>query len=359
MTDAKVQVEVKLTPNSPLQIQAPAEDKTDEEVDTKLIIPELGDSLEELAGVAVAPSCGEQRDCSPDCAAWACQELRLMDRLPSIRLQLHVLMSKIDDFISHLVSGQEDLDKESFAALVPTFLYSCQPYFTYLESTARSSAPQPSYIRSGLLDFSQQLCDRLEQLVLTCASYNLLCLDETKPDSVSHFYIGQCHTSRLKLTMFWYCKPMPFQARANTGLYKRMRWNVERLGDDEQQQADEEQEGERETVGDTEYYFLCYEDVPKVQTEDNIDRQDGDGDGGHGNVERMWSIGLWVQVNPDPDTEDIYDWILCEVPEAKYMKLLCLGSEEPSTCIATDLLLGLLLSQETTGKDGSASPDCT
>lgn len=22
----------------------------------------------------------------------------------------------------------------------------------------------------------------------------------------------------------------------------------------------------------------------------------------------MWSIGQWVQVNPDPDTEDIYDW---------------------------------------------------
>lgn len=26
------------------------------------------------------------------------------------------------------------------------------------------------------------------------------------------------------------------------------------------------------------------------------------------NVVRMWSIGQWVQVNPDPDREDIYDW---------------------------------------------------
>lgn len=28
----------------------------------------------------------------------------------------------------------------------------------------------------------------------------------------------------------------------------------------------------------------------------------------HSNVVRVWSIGQWVQVNPEPDTEDIYDW---------------------------------------------------
>lgn len=51
-------------------------------------------------------------------------------------------------------------------------------------------------------------------------------------------------------------------------------------------------------------YFLCYEDISDTQTE-----ADGDSQGvTHCNVVRMWSIGQWVQVNPDPDKEDIYDW---------------------------------------------------
>lgn len=39
-----------------------------------------------------------------------------------------------------------------------------------------------SSLCSQLSDFSQQLCERLEQLVLTFASYHLLCLDETAPN---------------------------------------------------------------------------------------------------------------------------------------------------------------------------------
>ena len=40
-----------------------------------------------------------------------------------------------------------------------------------------------------LLDFSQQLCARLEQLVLTYASYNFLSLVESEPDRYTHIHL--------------------------------------------------------------------------------------------------------------------------------------------------------------------------
>lgn len=46
--------------------------------------------------------------------------------------------------------------------------------------------------------------------------------------SVSHFYIGQGQVGNIKLSIFRYCQHTPFLASASTGLYKRMRWNVER-----------------------------------------------------------------------------------------------------------------------------------
>ncbi|XP_045075469.1 UPF0575 protein C19orf67 homolog [Coregonus clupeaformis] len=96
----------------------------------------------------------------------------MMDqKLRPIEQQLQYLLNKADEFQAHLLYRRDNLQKENFARVVPTFLRTCQPYFTYLESTARSSLPQrtplPVYIRSRLLDFSQQLCARLEQLVLT------------------------------------------------------------------------------------------------------------------------------------------------------------------------------------------------
>ncbi|KAK2816841.1 hypothetical protein Q5P01_025032 [Channa striata] len=194
-----------------------------------------------------------------------------------------------------------------------------------------------------LLDFSQQLCDKLEQLVLSCASYNLLCLDETEPNSVSHFCVGQCQLGQLKLTTFRYCKPAPYLYQMDTGLYKRMRWNVEKLQDG--QQTDKEQGGDsKEREAEIEYYFLCYEDIPNAHAESDWGRP-GFSDG---TVVRMWSIGQWVQVDPDPITENIQDWILCEVPQATYSRLLFLGSDEPSCVIATNYLQQLLLSWRTT-----------
>ncbi|AWP05869.1 putative UPF0575 protein C19orf67 -like [Scophthalmus maximus] len=299
---------------------------------------ELDEPLLWLADDAVAPPRGGCASCSCDSEACRPLEDRHAERsLQSMRLQLQFLMGKADDLHNCLKNdGLEHREREALAAAVPSFLYTCQPYFNHLESTARSNvsrnSPLPLEVYTELLDFSQQLCDKLEQLMLTYARHSLLCLDETKPDSLSHFCIGQTQLGRLRLTVFRYCKPTPYLAQVNTGLYKRMRWNVERLRDG-LQQAGGEQGGGSE---DTEYYFLCYEDIP-IASAEAFDESQGVS---HGNVVRMWSIGQWVQINPN--TEDIYDWIMCEVPQAYYHQLLFLGSDEPSSSGATELLQQLL-----------------
>ncbi|XP_045075295.1 UPF0575 protein C19orf67 homolog isoform X2 [Coregonus clupeaformis] len=252
------------------------------------------ENVEHLEDRALAPSCGDQRDSTGD-AAWkstsSCHDINMMDqKLRPIEQQLQYLLNKADEFQAHLLYRRDNLQKENFACVVPTFLRTCQPYFTYLESTARSSLPQrtplPVYIRSRLLDFSQQLCARLEQLVLTYASFDFLSLEEAEPAS----------------------------------------------------------------------YFLCYEDVPEEPAEGG----DGEGKGetvAIGNVVRMWSIGQWVQTQPEPVTDDIYEWVLCWVPQAQYHRLLCLGGEEPTACSATDCLLGALFSQQSPVE--SPSPETT
>uniref|UniRef100_A0A3Q2YCE2 Uncharacterized protein n=1 Tax=Hippocampus comes TaxID=109280 RepID=A0A3Q2YCE2_HIPCM len=163
-----------------------------------------------------------------------------------------------------------------------------------------------------------QLCDVLERLVLDSASCNLLTLDQTDPDNMSDFCIGQIELQRLRLsvTMFRYCKPTPYLARFNTGVFKRMRWNW---------------------LSSPPSYYLCCEDTPNIHADS--DKYDI-------TVVRMWSIGQWVQVKPDPNTESIVDWVLCDVPEGDFEKLLFLGEQEPSSHRATDQLLKLLMSQE-------------
>lgn len=123
-------------------------------------------------------------------------------------------------------------------------------------------------------DVSQQLCDRLKQLLLTCASCKLLSLVDSDPlgykgpfilsnlylvtppvlgptptprlSRVSHFAIGQSDIRGLRLTTFVYCKPAPFLAQANAGLYKCMRWNVDLPGN--QPAANEVWDGESEEL---------------------------------------------------------------------------------------------------------------
>ncbi|XP_077379306.1 UPF0575 protein C19orf67 homolog isoform X3 [Festucalex cinctus] len=222
-------------------------------------------------------------------------------------------------------------------AAVRSFTYACQPYFNFLESTARTmQLPPDMYVQ--LMEFSQQMCDTLEHLVLTFANNNLLTLDESKPDNLSHFCIGRIVLEQLRLsvTAFRYCKPTPYLARVNTGVFKRMRWNVKRLIGAK----------DGNSKSETDYYFLCYEDIPDLHT---------DGDNSESKSMRMWSIGQWVQVKPDPNTETIYDWVQCEVPEGAFEKLLFMGSQEPSSCTATEHLLQLLMSSSVISVRSSSS----
>ncbi|PWA32646.1 UPF0575 protein C19orf67 homolog [Gambusia affinis] len=297
--------------------------------------PELREDepLALLADVALAPSCGRSVSCS-------CPEVSgVTGNLHSTQLQLQFFLSRVDDLQDSLVSGNSHLDREALAAAVSSLLYTCQPYFNHLESTSRSAvslcAHKPAEFCSKLLSFSQQLCDRLEQLLLTYASYDLISLDETEPNSISHFCVGQVQLGQMKVTAFRYCKPTPYLSRVDTGVYKRMRWNVERLQEDHRRGEDSEEEEEIQT----DYYFLCYEDIHNTHADPDSESEDASND----NVVRMWSIGQWVQVKPERTTNNIYDWILCEVPEASYRRLLFLGRNEPSSCTATDYLQQLLL----------------
>ncbi|KAM4751219.1 UPF0575 protein C19orf67 homolog [Anableps anableps] len=302
--------------------------------------PELREDqpLALLADVALAPSGGRAMSCS-------CSEVSgVTGSLQSIQLQLQFFLSRVDDLQKNLVSGSGHRDREAHIAAVSSLLYTCQPYFNHLESTGRSTVSlcphKPAEFCSKPLGFSQQLCDRLEQLLLTYASYDLISLDEAEPNSISHFCIGQIQLGQLKVTTFRYCKPTPFLSHIDTGVYKRMRWNVERRQEDQQRGEDCEEEEEEEEEIQTDFYFLCYEDIPNTHADPDSESEDSSSD----NVVRMWSIGQWVQVEPEPTTEDIYDWILCEVPEGSYRRLLFLGRNEPSSCTATDYLQQLLLS---------------
>uniref|UniRef100_A0A3B3ZNY3 Uncharacterized protein n=1 Tax=Periophthalmus magnuspinnatus TaxID=409849 RepID=A0A3B3ZNY3_9GOBI len=198
-------------------------------------------------------------------------------------------------------------NREDNTALLASFLFTCQPIFNYLAATAHG--PVSDSVRSQLLECSQILCNKLENLVLTCAGSRLVSLNEAEPQSISHFHIGQFRLSPFSVTIFWYCRPTPFLAQADTGFHKRMRWNVGQLGETE--------------TDNTEFYFLCCEDVDTLS----------------GGV-RMWSIGQWIQVSPE--TDDIEE-ILCGVPQGTYLKRMILGSEEPSCGDATDCLLQLIM----------------
>ncbi|XP_056312573.1 UPF0575 protein C19orf67 homolog [Danio aesculapii] len=278
----------------------------------------------------------------------SCGDTRIMeDKISRIEKQLQYLLNKADEFQTQLVWSRDCVQDYGFGNIVPMFLETCQPYFSLLESTARNSnpfcPPQSTNIRTQLLQFSQQLCSRLEQLVLLFASFSFCSLEESDPLSVSHFSIGQCQIDNMKVSIFRYCCPTPFLASSSTGLYKRMRWNVER---------EIEAGGEGKTYDSAEFYFLCCEDVIEAADDQNRDRS-SEGEStetdSESKVSRIWSIGRWVQTYPDPNTEDTIDWVLCSLPCGQYKQLLCLGNEEPSSCTATDCLLGALLSQETHG----------
>ncbi|XP_062375548.1 UPF0575 protein C19orf67 homolog [Sardina pilchardus] len=349
-------------------IVEPTEDRDDGDPDSTQAESDHG---------ALAPPVGEQRCewhsvCPP-------HDVDVMEeKLRPIHAHLEYLLSKADEYQAHIIHRRDRLQIEGLCRVVPTFLKSCHPFFSYLEHTARSCLPHrpqlPVYIRTQLLYFSQQLCSRLEELILTYASYNFLTLEETNPLSISHFFIGHCQVNHIKLSIFRYCSPAPFQALPACRLYKLMRWNVERGTESQdgggQEAGEREERGEKKNNG-TEYYFLCYEEIRREEEWSGEEEEESLSEGergeerrsrrrrslseGEGGEERrrresggvkMWSIGQWVQTYPDPETDDIYEWVLCGIPRAHYQQLFHLGLTEPSTCSATDCLLGALLSYD-------------
>ncbi|KAJ6655031.1 hypothetical protein lerEdw1_006084 [Lerista edwardsae] len=253
--------------------------------------------------------------------------ITLEELLAPITEKLKYLLKKAEDFQTYLLYSRDRMQKEQFAKAMPTFLQMCQPYFHYLESTARSCTPylRPPQepVRRRLLEISQQLACQLEQLVLMYASFSFVSLEDTDPFSVSCFFCGKFWLNESRqLSIFRYCISAPYTAaHIPHNLYKKMRWNLDIL---------EGPVGRNQTPR-TEYYFLCFRDT---------------GDETTVKIQKLWSIGRWVPVDPDNEhSSDVLSWVLCRQPMGDYQQLLTIGFEEPSHTLATDLLVQMLNAQ--------------
>ncbi|KAM6467751.1 UPF0575 protein C19orf67 homolog isoform 3-T4 [Liasis olivaceus] len=247
--------------------------------------------------------------------------------LAPITEKLKYLLKKAEDFQTYLLYSRDRMQKEQFAKAMPTFLQMCQPYFHYLESTARSCTPylRPPQepVRKRLLEISQQLACQLEQLVLMYASFSFVSLEDTDPFSVSCFFCGKFWMNEARqVSIFRYCISAPYTAaHIPHNLYKKMRWNLDIL---------EGSAGRNQTLR-TEYYFLCFRDT---------------GDETTVKMQKLWSIGRWVPIDPDSEhSSDVLSWVLCHQPTGDYQQLLTIGFEEPSHTLATDLLVQMLNAQ--------------
>ncbi|XP_058146144.1 UPF0575 protein C19orf67 homolog [Dasypus novemcinctus] len=267
----------------------------------------------------------------PTAAGPAPPRLSLNTIFSPITDQLRYLLKKADDFQSYLLYSRDRVQKEQLARAVPTFLKMCEPYFLYLEAAARSTPPiygsLQELVRKGLLEISQQLALRLEQLVLMYASFGCVDLEETNPLSVSCFFCGRFSISPShEVAIFRYCAPAAYTAsRFPRYLYKKMRWNLE---------STPEANG-RGQAAHVDYYFLCYRD-----TWEDTDNSPANS---CAQIQKLWSIGRWVPLGPADD--DFYSWILCPQPPGDYQQLLTIGFEEPSHTLATDLLVQILTCQ--------------
>uniref|UniRef100_UPI00398ED6D1 UPF0575 protein C19orf67 homolog n=1 Tax=Pristiophorus japonicus TaxID=55135 RepID=UPI00398ED6D1 len=267
------------------------------------------------------------------------------EKLQPIEQQLQYLLKKAEEFQTHLVYSRDRIHNEEFARAVPIFVKTCQPYFAYLESTARSihsdRKPLPEYIQKRLLQFSQQLASSLEQLVLMYASFGFISLEETDPCSICYFYRGEFRLGHwFRVSIFRYCMPVPYTAAKEPAmLFKKIRWNVDM--------------SEGTSVGDaaepcTEYYFLCYKEASQV-----MDNSHAGSKSTSAKSRRLWSIGRWIQVEPAPGQPDLLCWFLYKQPRGDYELLVTIGFEEPTQIAATDLLVDILMSQRSADLSGT------
>ncbi|KAG8128850.1 hypothetical protein E2320_015632 [Naja naja] len=127
--------------------------------------------------------------------------------LAPITEKLKYLLKKAEDFQTYLLYSRDRMQKEQFAKAMPTFLQMCQPYFHYLESTARSCTPylRPPQepVRKRLLEISQQLACQLEQLVLMYASFSFVSLEDTDPFSYFLCFRDTGDETTVKMQKLW------------------------------------------------------------------------------------------------------------------------------------------------------------
>ncbi|XP_078804238.1 UPF0575 protein C19orf67 homolog isoform X4 [Oryzias latipes] len=143
MTETKVEVE---SPADPRTFCNPPQDNR-QKLDPMGTRRELEESLLLLADVALAPPCGRDASCS-------CLEVRQAGLgLQCSQQQLQGFLKKVEHLRDCLVSRNSHLEKQALAAAVTTLLYTCQPFFRRLESTARSPTSKPSHLsaETGLL----------------------------------------------------------------------------------------------------------------------------------------------------------------------------------------------------------------
>ncbi|KAK2503865.1 hypothetical protein MC885_021827 [Smutsia gigantea] len=212
--------------------------------------------------------------------------LHLDTMFSPITEQLRYLLKKADDFQSCLLYRRSWVQKEQLVKAMPTFLQICEPYFLYLEAVARSVPPiygsLQELVQKRLLEISQQLTLRLEQLVLMYASFGFVVLEETDP---LRFSISSSH----EVSIFRYCAPAAYTAsRFPRYLYKKMRWNLETIPEPSGRGQDSH----------VDYYFLCYRD-----TWEDTDQRPAYS---CPQIRKLWSIGRWVPLGPAED--DLYSW---------------------------------------------------
>ncbi|XP_038627702.1 UPF0575 protein C19orf67 homolog [Tachyglossus aculeatus] len=296
-----------------------------------------------------------QRKCPSKAVKAPRRQVTLLPRPPQDNLfkpitdQLHYLLKKADDFQGYLLM-RDKMQKKQVAMAVPTLLQMCQPFFQFVESSARGSCQSSgnllgnlpgnllgnlpknltSTVRKQLLDVSQQLALRLEQLIILYATSNLVTLEDTNPLSISCFFCGKFSLSAShQISIFRYCTPNPYTSRClPRHLYKKMRWNVEITP----------QPGSKNPVIQEEYYFLCYRDSSSKKGKKTSSKRTRN--------RKVWSLGRWVPLVPDKnEISDIYAWVLCIQPSGDYQQLLTIGFEEPSHTMATNLLVQVLTGQ--------------
>lgn len=271
----------------------------------------------------------------PVCTCGSCSSLKPHidnSNLVFVITTIQKIISLIETVPTELINRPEN--KVDPATFIRNFLRTSLPYLVRLEAIARSIPRDSKSSRKvcKMLGLTQHMSCKLEHMLLLCASKNLISLDETDPSSLSPFCIGWYTFKQLKITTFRYCTLTPYLAQSHSGLYKRMRWNVDLL-----LHKQRDLKGDEEMIGETEQYFLCYEAWPNDLTilSHSVDTA-------HHCFVGTWSIGYWEPAGPLREAQ-ISDWVLCETPVGKYRKIVHLGPEEPLIVTATNYLEKVLI----------------